>query len=329
MRVTDNANLVLLGISIFLIALAALMTPETFIDLGPLRRSLTSENDVVRNTALLEVALFRAACGISAFFTLIIFIYQKRVTSSRLWYKLNQHEPELSAVPDFGVFNFSLKVIVFLTALGLVFVFVAQEWLSPNTVDLIIKEDGVVEYISSLLFLISSILALVLLVRFKMPVRHRVMLALLAFFLFVFFGEEISWGQRIFGLDTLEFFREANVQNENNLHNLFGYLFPSLFLLAVIVYGFIFPFAAKSFRFVHQLFDLVGLPIASRGLAIGFLIAVLFRDWTFERLVETSSIVPTAEFGEMLISVGFLLLLMEIRYSLEDYGKRTALSAAG
>lgn len=329
MRVTDNANLVLLGISIFLIALAVLMTPETFIELGPLRRSLTSENDVVRNTALLEVALFRAACGISAFFTLIIFIYQKRVTSSRLWYKLNQHEPELSAVPDFGVFNFSLKVIVFLTALGLVFVFVAQEWLSPNTVDLIIKEDGVVEYISSLLFLISSILALVLLVRFKMPVRHRVMLALLAFFLFVFFGEEISWGQRIFGLDTLEFFREANVQNENNLHNLFGYLFPSLFLLAVIVYGFIFPFAAKSFRFVHQLFDLVGLPIASRGLAIGFLIAVLFRDWTFERLVETSSIVPTAEFGEMLISVGFLLLLMEIRYSLEDYGKRTALSAAG
>ncbi len=329
MRVTDNANLVLLGISIFLIALAVLMTPETFIELGPLRRSLTSENDVVRNTALLEVALFRAACGISAFFTLIIFIYQKRVTSSRLWYKLNQHEPELSAVPDFGVFNFSLKVIVFLTALGLVFVFVAQEWLSPNTVDLIIKEDGVVEYISSLLFLISSILALVLLVRFKMPVRHRVMLALLAFFLFVFFGEEISWGQRIFGLDTLEFFREANVQNENNLHNLFGYLFPSLFLLAVIVYGFIFPFAAKSFRFVHQLFDLVGMPIASRGLAIGFLIAVLFRDWTFERLVETSSIVPTAEFGEMLISVGFLLLLMEIRYSLEDYGKRTALSAAG
>ncbi len=329
MRVTDNANLVLLGISIFLIALAVLMTPETFIELGPLRRSLTSENDVVRNTALLEVALFRAACGISAFFTLIIFIYQKRVTSSRLWYELNQHEPELSAVPDFGVFNFSLKVIVFLTALGLVFVFVAQEWLSPNTVDLIIKEDGVVEYISSLLFLISSILALVLLVRFKMPVRHRVMLALLAFFLFVFFGEEISWGQRIFGLDTLEFFREANVQNENNLHNLFGYLFPSLFLLAVIVYGFIFPFAAKSFRFVHQLFDLVGLPIASRGLAIGFLIAVLFRDWTFERLVETSSIVPTAEFGEMLISVGFLLLLMEIRYSLEDYGKRTALSAAG
>ena len=321
MRVTDNASLVLLSISMFLIALATLMTPETFIDLGPLRRSLTSENDMVRNTALFEVALFRAGCGIAAFFTLIITIFRKRLTSSRLWHKLSQHEPELSAVTDLGVFNFSLKVMVSLTVLGLVFIFVAPESLSPNVVESIIAEDGVVEYTSALLFLVSSILALVLLIRFKMPHRHRVVLALLAFCLFVFFGEEISWGQRIFGFETLEILSEANVQNENNLHNLFGYLFPSLFLLAVIIYGFIFPFAAKYFRFVHQLFDLVGMPIASRGLAIGFITAVLFRDWTFEKLVSTSASVPTAEIGEMLISVGFLLLIIEIRHSLVAYGE--------
>ena len=211
--------------------------------------------------------------------------------------------------------------MVSLTVLGLIFIFVAPESLSPNVVESIIAEDGVVEYTSALLFLVSSILALVLLVRFKMPQRHRVMLALLAFCLFVFFGEEISWGQRIFGFETLEILSEANVQNENNLHNLFGYLFPSLFLLAVIVYGFIFPFAAKYFRFVHQLFDLVGMPIASRGLAIGFITAVLFRDWTFEKLVATSASVPTAEIGEMLISVGFLLLIIEIRHSLVAYGE--------
>ena len=72
---------------------------------------------------------------------------------------------------------------------------------------------------------------------------------------------------------------------------------------------------------MHQLFDLVGMPIASRDLAIGFITAVLFRDWTFEKLVATSASVPTAEIGEMLISVGFLLLIIEIRHSLVAYGE--------
>jgi hypothetical protein len=38
--------------------------------------------------------------------------------------------------------------------------------------------------------------------------------------MFVSFGEEISWGQRIFGWGTPEFLGELNAQNETNLHNL-------------------------------------------------------------------------------------------------------------
>lgn len=33
-------------------------------------------------------------------------------------------------------------------------------------------------------------------------------------------GEEISWGQRIFGVQTSDFFKENNKQKETNLHNL-------------------------------------------------------------------------------------------------------------
>jgi len=270
------------------------------------------------------VALFRGFCGLASLVTWIIAVNRKRLTSSRLWTNLSKHEPELSAVRDFGVFNFSLKVIVSLAITGLIFILLAPARLTPNVIDLIVEEDGVVEYISAILFLISSILAVTWLIRYRMPFRHRVVLALLAFCLFVFFGEEISWGQRIFGIGTLEILSEANVQNENNLHNLFGYLFPSLFLLAVIVYGVIFPFAASISKTAQQSFDLMGLPIASRGLAIGFLIAVIFRDWTFEKFVAGAPFVPSAEIGEMLISVGFFLLMIEIAKSLADYGKRTA-----
>jgi len=321
MRISDKATLILLGTSIVFMVLAALMTPETFVDLGPLRRSLTSDNDMVRTTALFEVALFRAGCGIAAVFFLGIAVFRDRLMSSRLWRAVTQHQPQLSGVPDFGVFNLSLKVMLLLVGAGLLFIAFAPGLLEPVAIDFIIEEDGVVEYASALFFLISSVLALSLLMRFKMPTRHRVMLSFLAFCLFVFFGEEISWGQRIFGIETLNILADANVQNENNLHNLFGYLFPSLFLLAVIVYGFVFPFVAKSFRFMHQVFDLMGLPIASRGLAIGFISSVLFRDWTFEKLVSTSTSIPAAEIGEMFISAGFLLLIIEFRQSLLHYCK--------
>jgi hypothetical protein len=319
----NSTSLVLIGVGILLLCAAVFLTPDTFISLGPLRRSLTSDNDLVRSTAFLEVAFFRGFCGLAALIVFIASVFRNRLKSNRLWIKVSQHQPTLTALKDFGTLNFSLKIVLLLATIGLIFILNAPIWMTPSAVDIIVEEDGVVEYVSAVLFLISSILAIVLLVRYQMPTRHRVMLALLAFCLFVFFGEEISWGQRIFGFETLEVLAEANVQNENNIHNLFGYLFPSLFLLAVIVYGVIFPFAVTASRTMHQLLDLVGLAIASRGLAIGFLVAVLFRDWTFEKFVDAGSFVPSAEVGEMLISVGFLLLIIEFAYSLEDYRSKT------
>jgi hypothetical protein len=42
----------------------------------------------------------------------------------------------------------------------------------------------------------------------------------LALALFFVAGEEISWGQRILGIKSSEFFQEKNAQGETNLHNL-------------------------------------------------------------------------------------------------------------
>ena len=33
-------------------------------------------------------------------------------------------------------------------------------------------------------------------------------------------GEEISWGQRIFNVESSEYFLENNAQGETNLHNM-------------------------------------------------------------------------------------------------------------
>jgi len=57
---------------------------------------------------------------------------------------------------------------------------------------------------------------------------QRVIVIGLAFIFFFAGGEEISWGQRIFNIQTPEALAEVNVQGETNIHNisLFEYVIP-------------------------------------------------------------------------------------------------------
>jgi len=85
-------------------------------------------------------------------------------------------------------------------------------------------EDGIFENLTAINFFISS-LALVFIVyqlsksESKRKINKITIIAFLSLFFFVLGGEEISWGQRIFGWGTPEFF-SGNVQHETNLHNL-------------------------------------------------------------------------------------------------------------
>jgi hypothetical protein len=90
----------------------------------------------------------------------------------------------------------------------------------------VLHEDGPVEYAGALSFLLA---ALFFFLTFRWLSRHRasgssrlkpyVALAVAAVFLFAA-GEEVSWGQRIFGVATPDALLEANKQEEINVHNL-------------------------------------------------------------------------------------------------------------
>jgi len=82
-------------------------------------------------------------------------------------------------------------------------------------------EDRAYEWIGFLGFLGAGIFSLLsLLYRKKMPKFVALYLLGIGFFFIVCAGEEISWGQRVFGWETPESFAEANEQGETNLHNL-------------------------------------------------------------------------------------------------------------
>jgi len=77
------------------------------------------------------------------------------------------------------------------------------------------REDGFFEWMTAALFLVSSGIFFLTFLRTK-----NVFLLGLAFIFFVGTGEEISWGQRLFHLNTPDWMQEVNVQREINIHNL-------------------------------------------------------------------------------------------------------------
>jgi hypothetical protein len=140
--------------------------------------------------------------------------------------------------------------------------------------------------------------------------RHFVaMLVATAVVLIFGAGEEISWGQRIFGIETPEFFQAHNRQNETNLHNLvvagvgvnkliFGKLLAIGLVCYLIPLGLLY---RRSDRFA-TLVDRFAIPIPRLYHTVAILAIVA--------VVETSPAGKRGEINEFAIStIAFLILL--------------------
>ena len=91
-------------------------------------------------------------------------------------------------------------------------------------------EDGLVESLGAVMFLISSIgFGIVFCcscysrndkIVSSIFVKKDIFCLLLSLFFLLCFLEEISWGQRIFGIETPDMLSQINRQHEINIHNL-------------------------------------------------------------------------------------------------------------
>ena len=84
------------------------------------------------------------------------------------------------------------------------------------------QEDGVVEYGTAIMLFCISMLSLYRLFTIQKgkPITWKLGTLLFAIIFLFGAGEEISWGQRIFNIESSDFFMENNAQGETNLHNL-------------------------------------------------------------------------------------------------------------
>lgn len=101
------------------------------------------------------------------------------------------------------------------------------------------QEDHLVEWLQFALCLFTAAAAIVALTQLRFsPWLASLALVLLAFGCFFLAGEEISWAQRVIGIETPPGLAQANEQSEINLHNINLGLDPqTIFKLASVGLG--------------------------------------------------------------------------------------------
>ncbi|MCK3682619.1 hypothetical protein [Maribellus sp. YY47] len=147
-----------------------------------------------------------------------------------------------------------------------------------------VAEDGPFENLTALALLAISGLSVARLVR-QRNTRNKfwvILNVLIVLGTFFAFGEEISWGQRIFGIQSGEYFMQNNLQGETNLHNLeIGGVNLNKLIFSqglVIVFGFYFVLSLVLYRRWNRfknLVDLFGVPMPRIKYSIILLVCTL------------------------------------------------------
>ena len=147
----------------------------------------------------------------------------------------------------------------------------------------ITKEDSFVENLGAAFYFIASLFFFYNYITskgsgnnlWKLRTEQNMFCVLLGSAFFCALGEEISWGQRIFGWGTPEPLCEANWQEETNIHNInffmkSGLSFERLFNLFWMTYCLLIPLLNKYSVSSAKFFKSINLPIAPFW--IGFLL---------------------------------------------------------
>lgn len=170
-------------------------------------------------------------------------------------------------------------LIAILIALGVYL----SHWQEEFFLERYIVEDGPLEWGTFVMLTLSGFLMLGRAWRLRQG-RSRIFLGVtvLAGLVLLFgAGEEISWGQRVFGIETPEFLAEHNRQRETNLHNLEVYglnlnklIFSNLLGVFLVVYLLVLPRVATRHEAVEKLTTRWGIPLPTGRQVVVWILAM-------------------------------------------------------
>jgi len=173
-------------------------------------------------------------------------------------------------------------------------------------------EDSWGENLTAVFYLIAGILLLAhVLHRSKsdFPGKQKLLTVLLGLFFLWMAGEEISWGQRIFGFGTPDSMITANVQQEFNIHNLQPLSGPTawidphrLFSIFMLFNGILLPLAYRFWWPARRLMNRISFPVVPLS-CVGFFVMGLLHS---PLVARPGYHWAHSEVQELIFSVGFL-----------------------
>jgi hypothetical protein len=158
------------------------------------------------------------------------------------------------------------------------------QFASPDWIINLAKEDSFFEWLTFLCLFGAAVMYYLSFRKYK-----NFFLLLLALAMFFGAGEEISWGQRIFGFSTPESVKQVNTQGEFTIHNLevfSGKQFDQhkrtgienllkisfLFKIFTFIFGMLLPLATYHIKTIARFTKKIRLPIPPFSIGIFFLI---------------------------------------------------------
>lgn len=142
-------------------------------------------------------------------------------------------------------------------------------------------EDGPIEYATAILLFAAS-----LILGYLCYLSRRWLVALYALAFFFAAGEEVSWGQRIFGIESSEFFAQNNFQGETNLHNLVvgethltEFIFGTGLALIIMSYLVVLPLLYPVAGWVRRFCEFLAVPVPQKHIGALAVFATLFSAW--------------------------------------------------
>ena len=171
-------------------------------------------------------------------------------------------------------------------------------------------EDHFIEWFTSLVLLGAFAVSLHRLVKagHLFSWRGKAVLAFVALLALFGAGEEISWGQRLFDIETPAALKERNAQEELNLHNLTFEVGGEVYKVNKVVFGrgltlallfyllVMTPLHRRNPR-VRALIDSWAIPMPALHQVVAYILVVLVVEW----LVQTSRRGEMTEFGGAIV----------------------------
>ena len=174
------------------------------------------------------------------------------------------------------------------------------------------KEDGPVEWLTVLALVLSLVVCVQRVITLRKS-KNMTFLAVWGFLAIVCFfgaGEEISWGQRIFNIESSEFFKQNNAQQETNLHNMVvegkkvnKIIFSLVLGISLLTYLLVFTTLYRRSEKFKQLCDYMGVPIAQWHQVLAWFAVAIIVEVVIKHVSRSSELFESAAAFVFLLNI--------------------------